>query len=103
MCELRTFALVVSCAARSRFSSAFPVLYVVRAEGEKTPPKLITLSTSVLGDTSPAWMLFVPRGLAQLNAEGVVALLLDNEGNNTASFHTRLIAVPRRRVPRYTV
>ena len=30
-----------------------------------------------------------PRGLAQLNAEGVVELL-DNEGN-TVSFHTRLL------------
>jgi hypothetical protein len=32
-------------------------------------------------------MLVSPRGLAQLNAEGVVELL-DNEGN-TVSFHTR--------------
>jgi hypothetical protein len=34
-------------------------------------------------------MLVSPRGLAQLNAEGVVELL-DNEGN-TVSFHTRLL------------
>ena len=48
-----------------------------------------TYSECVLGDTSPAWMLVSPRGLAQLNAEGVVELL-DNEGN-TVSFHTRLL------------
>ena len=76
-----------------------PSRYVVRAACE-TPPKRTPSASSATRlrrgcscrrdtDTSPAWMLVSPRGLAQLNAEGVVELL-DNEGN-TVSFHTRLL------------
>ena len=72
MCTRRTFALALQvCGECSR----------------RDPAK--TYSECVLGDTSPAWMLVSPRGLAQLSAEGVVALL-DNEGN-TVSFHTMLL------------
>ena len=72
MCTRRAFALA---------------LQVCGACGRRDPA--ITYSECVLGDTSPAWMLVSPRGLAQLNAEGVVELL-DNEGD-TVSFHTRLL------------
>jgi hypothetical protein len=84
VCKLRTCARVTCArAARSRSSS----LQVCGACSMRDPAK--TYSECVLGDTSPAWMLVSPRGLAQLNAEGVVELL-DNEGN-TVSFHTRLL------------
>ena len=48
-------------------------LQVCGACSRRDPAK--TYSECVLGDTSPAWMLECPLGLAQLNDEGVVALL----------------------------
>ncbi len=83
MCELRC----ASC-ARSRRTVALVCLPgICGACSRRDPAK--TYSECVLGDTFRAWMLVSPRGLAQLNAEGVVALL-DNEGN-TVSFHTRVL------------